>query len=285
MSDTHKSGAPHWCPDRTPSSGEMPTPDGDGDSTARIVDCDDGDGDSAPRIAISNGAQQIAIVDEAPGPASTEAPEPCGATRHSPPDSGADAIYVVSDGNGYIGAYPSAAVAEAAMRPHPLIPFIIQRFAVAPGPVDSVWVVLYRDLDAVAFVSNDREEAARVQQIYAGVGLAYPDEIDYWEQPFGVMAKSAAERLDVQTRAYQSWAGASEADLHAAEEADLARAEALCAPRADGPLARAFRENERITILDAVIPWSGPASAPPCCDQGPGAEKHETEGLDCGGGQ
>lgn len=147
------------------------------------------------------------------------------------------------------------------MRPHPLVPYITLRFAAAPGPVSAVWVVLYRDLDAVAFVSNDRGEAARVQQVYASVGLAYDDDIDYWEQPFGVVAPRAAERLAIQTRAHRTWGAMTEADFRAAEEADAARAEGLCAPRADGPLARAFRENERLAILDAVVPLAAPASS------------------------
>jgi len=163
-------------------------------------------------------------------------------------------LHVVSDSAGYVGTFPTLSAAHlAVVQKYPLTPFLIQKFAVAPGSTDSVWVVLYRDLDAVAFVSNDREAAVRVQAAYASIGLAYDDSIDYWEQPVGVVATGAARRLEAQARAHRMYSGDDDGDLERSLEADQARLEELLAPRADGPLERLLRENERVTILDAVV--------------------------------
>jgi hypothetical protein len=179
------------------------------------------------------------------------------------PQDGPTGLYVVSDSVGFVGAFPTARAAEdAVFRKYPEIPCIVQRFPVAPGPCDNVWVVLYRDLDAVAFVSNSRAEAERIRQVYASVGLVYDDDVDYWEQPFGVLSKPAAERLAMRHRVHEAYAGDLGFDTFQAEaDADLARVDALSRPREDGPLARLLRENEPITIMDCVVPVSS-TSAP-----------------------
>ncbi len=174
-----------------------------------------------------------------------------------------EALYVVSDCVGFVGAFPSAAAAEVAViRAYPTIPFIVQRFPVAPGPCDTVWVVLFRDIDAVAFVSNSREGAEKVKHTYDRVGLTYDDSIDYWEQAFGVVSKPAAERLQTQLRAHTMYAGQMTAEEYQRlEEEDMARLDAITQPRADGPLARLIRENELVTILDCVVPVDAALSA------------------------
>lgn len=165
-------------------------------------------------------------------------------------------LYVVSDNFGFVGAFSSAAFAEElVLRKYPSIPFITQRFPTIPGPCDSVWVVLYRDIDAVAFVSNSRSEAERVQGVYQRVGLSYPDSIDHWEQALNVVSKPAEDRLIPRHRAHLMYAGPlTTEEVEKMEAADLARVEALVASKDDGPLARVIRELEPVTIMDCVIP-------------------------------
>jgi hypothetical protein len=186
------------------------------------------------------------------GPSAGAARAACDAHAATSPEG----LYVVSASDGYVGTFPSpSAATDAVARKYPSIPLLVQRFPVAPGPCDRVWVVLYRDLDAVAFVSNARAEAERVREGYARVGLAYLDELDYWEQPFGVVAAHATERLAARHRAHVQCAGPlSDEELQRAAAEDLERSAALCQPKADGPLARLWRENEQITIMDCVIP-------------------------------
>jgi hypothetical protein len=189
----------------------------------------------------------------------------------SEPVTGADkhaTLYVLSDGHGFVGAFLSASGAESVVRENPLIPFIVQKFPTQPGPVSTVWVVLYRDIDAVAFVSNSRDEAVRVQDVYGKVGLTYPDSIDHWEHPVGIVAAPAAERMKTLGRVHAMYAGPAEADaLRQREEDDLKKLDRLMNPIPDGPIARLLQENELVTILDCVVPASAGGDEPPIAEE------------------
>lgn len=185
-----------------------------------------------------------------PAPVAALAAEPAAEPAERPTH-----YHVLSDSRGFVGAFYSADDVNAIVRKHSLVPFLVQRFEVAPGPVATIWVVLYRDLDAVAFVSNSRAEAERVQSVYNRVGLAYIDSIDYWEHPANKLSKSAAERLETLSDAHDMFAEPVTLEkLQAREDEDRERLERLVEMRADGPVAKLLRETERITIFDCVVP-------------------------------
>ncbi len=166
-----------------------------------------------------------------------------------------ESYYVLSDGHGFVGAFYSAAAAEEKVAEYNLIPFLVQRFGVAPGPVGTIWVVLYRDIDAVAFVSNSRAEAERVQTVYNQIGLTYTDSIDYWEHPANMVSDAVNERLKSFSRAHTMYAGElSPEELMARQIKDYNKICELMQPRKDGPIARMLKENEKITIIDCVVP-------------------------------
>jgi hypothetical protein len=153
-----------------------------------------------------------------------------------------------------VGAFYDAASAVTEATKHHLVHFLIQRFRVAPGPVGTVWVVLYRDIDAVAFVSNSRAEAESTQKAYSSVGLTYEDSIDYWEHPANVVNKGSVQRLEAQSQAHEMYGPSiSLEELQAQELAAYEQISRMMQPREDGPLAQVIRENQRITILDCVI--------------------------------
>jgi hypothetical protein len=161
--------------------------------------------------------------------------------------------YVLSDSQGYVGTFYSAKAAKDIVQKYSPIPFIIQQFGVASGPVATVWIVLYRDIDSVAFVSNSRAEAERVQGIYNTVGLAYPDSIDYWEHSANRCTRSALDRLETLREVHSTVFDPEEMRIR--QEENERRLEQLERQRDDGPLARMIRENEPITIYDCVVPW------------------------------
>lgn len=161
-------------------------------------------------------------------------------------------LYVVSDSGGFVGAFTTKAAAVDVARSHDYAAFIVQRFKVAPGPLESVWVVPYRDATAVAFVSNSQSEAGRVHKMYAEVGLTFPDSIEYWEQPLNVVSVPAAARLDLARRARMASASAEE--LRQSEEADIDRLTSMDGPIPNGPLEQIIRESEPITIMNCVVP-------------------------------
>jgi hypothetical protein len=193
-------------------------------------------------------------------------------SRVVPAPPGPEALFVVSSAEGFVGAFLSpGAAGEATLGRFPSVPFVVQRFPLAPGPREAVWCVLYKgDCSAIAFASNDRAEAVRVQEIYARIGAVYDDDIDHWEAPVGRVAEPIAERLGSLHRAHVMYgAGPGDGDLQKMEKADLARLEELSRPRADGPLARLFRELELVTIMDCVVPV---ALAPPASADADGGE-------------
>jgi hypothetical protein len=168
-----------------------------------------------------------------------------------------DNYYVLSDSSGFVGAFYTIQDAAREVLKYNLIPFIVQKFSVAPGPVDRVWVVLYRDLDAVAFVSNNREEAEKVQLIYGRVGLSYPDYIDYWEQYANTINPNIIIRLESLSRAHSDCVGeASEAELKQRELDDIERVSRLIGSRLP------ITTSDNITILDEVIPIGIGGEAP-----------------------
>jgi len=121
--------------------------------------------------------------------------------------------------------------------------------------VATIWVVLYRDLDSVAFVSNSRAEAERIQNIYNTVGLAYIDSIDYWEHPANKISNAAADRLEVLSEAHKAFAEPDALEkMQTRADKDSEYLEQLLKMRENGPIAKVLRENEKITIFDCVVP-------------------------------
>lgn len=163
--------------------------------------------------------------------------------------------YVVSSSNGFVAAYyGESAVRENVLKKFSLLPFVVQRFKIVEGPVDVVWVVLFSSNDAVAFVSNSRDEAERVRAGYARIGLAYEDPIDFWERKVGVITETTLEFLSATNRAHEMYAGPAVAEeREKQEQAELARLNDLLSPIPDGPISRALREMERISIFDGVV--------------------------------
>ena len=186
-------------------------------------------------------------------------------------------IYVLSDGSGFVGAFGSRHTLNEVVRAHPLIPFLTQVFLLSPGPAESVWVVLYRDIDAVAFVSNDRAAAMERQALLNQVGLSYSDDIDYWEQPVDKVNAVVTERLKTLGRVHTIYAGTAEADaLRQMEADDVRRLDQLMAPLPNGPIERLLRENLRSSIFDSVTMCVAktPEVYDPCA---PEAEAAQTE--------
>lgn len=217
--------------------------------------------DAEPKLELAELEALIESKLETPEPE----PEPL---AEAMPEDWPEYFHVVSDNQGFVGAFFTLnGVREHVLDRFSLTPFVVQRFAVADCPIDRIWVVLYRDLDAVAFVSNSRDEAERRQEALGSIGLTYPDSIDYWEHPVGTIAKAPYARLSALHRAHEMYAGVAVAEeRQQCEKARLARLERLervLQPELDGPIARLLREEERITIFDCVIPVDAHGASAP----------------------
>jgi len=164
--------------------------------------------------------------------------------------------HVLSDRAGFVGAFTSGRAARDVVDAHPGVPFVIQTFPVAAGmPTEIVWVVVMRDIEHVAFVSNDIAEATRVHEAYKRIGLVYDDEIGWWRQLADTLNVSVRERLLTETTVLNHPPTAE--DLARASIEDDERVARLAAPLPGGPLEQCIIENmviDRPSILDMIVP-------------------------------
>lgn len=152
-------------------------------------------------------------------------------------------VFVVADSGGFVGSFLSKEHAvESTVKKYPDHPFISYTFALEPTiNATSVYVLLYKYLDAVAFVSNDPAAARRAQKALQAVELTYGEALENWRHPTGVVAAAAHTRIT-----------AAEELAKLSHEELVTRAEKLEAmlfrePAAVDPYAK-------ITILDCVVP-------------------------------
>jgi hypothetical protein len=113
-------------------------------------------------------------------------------------------LYVVSDSAGYVGTFLSKNdVASCVVNKYPHVNFLVSEFPFEEsGDQHYVWVVLYRDIDHVAFVSNDINKAIKTQSLLNHIELSYTDSIDFWKQNLGSLTELVSERLHYQNEAY-----------------------------------------------------------------------------------
>ena len=110
-------------------------------------------------------------------------------------------FYAISDIQGLIGVFTSKNAIFNISNEYNSINFLVQRFKVFPGSIDFVWSVLYKTSDAVAYVSNNKEDAIRAQTMLNKVSLCYDDNIDYWKIPINSIHEDKKKRLDVSKKA------------------------------------------------------------------------------------
>ena len=171
-------------------------------------------------------------------------------------------LYVLSDNVGYVGSYYSISDVEEITSAYHLVTFMIQCFKTSKTEdLLTVWVVLYRDIDAVAYVSNNRMDAVKVHSVLMQMGIAYMDCIDYWKQPVG-LSKSAKDRLDA---------------IHSIKDKKLLddsynifiqKLNLSNANLPNGPIEQLINETQKISIIDAIIPSIVPNGSAAINDEG-----------------
>ena len=157
-------------------------------------------------------------------------------------------LYVLSDNVGDVGSYYSISDVEEITSAYHLVTFMIQCFKTSKTEdLLTVWVVLYKDIDAVAYVSNNRMDAVKVHSVLMQMGIAYMDCIDYWKQPVG-LAKSAKDRLDA---------------IHSIKDKKLLddsynifiqKLNLSNENLPNGPIEQLINETQKISIIDAIVP-------------------------------
>jgi hypothetical protein len=142
---------------------------------------------------------QFGVFDEPPNVDSPidEPPNVDSPIDEPPPDDVVvpTVYYSLSCPVGLVGVFDSIEQVTAVLQLYPSIKFVAHKYNSSPGETQYVWVVLYRDVDAVAFVSNDREAAERVHKIYLDINLTYDDSIDYWRRTVNFISDGITEKM------------------------------------------------------------------------------------------
>jgi hypothetical protein len=157
-------------------------------------------------------------------------------------------LYVVSDASGFVVAYKSVPEVQAFMEKYSSLSFLVQRFELSPGQTELIWVVLYRDIDAVLYVSNNMEDAERIREMYGKVGLTYADPVTWWEQKVGEINQLTQDRLTTVNQAHVDYSMGIDNSAPTAPVSESERHIYL------SPLVRFCRENETVSLMKYVVP-------------------------------
>lgn len=117
-------------------------------------------------------------------------------------------LYCVSYSNGVVGVFSSMdKVTELVLNKYPSITFIIQVFK-RSNDIQSVdgkhiaWVILYKDSEAFAYVSDNKDEAHKAISIFDKIGKSYEELIDYMEQEIDVVSECVESILESLQKVY-----------------------------------------------------------------------------------
>ena len=101
-------------------------------------------------------------------------------------------LYCVSYNYGAVGIFSSIDKAkELIFNKYPSITFITQVFKNSEYKDDNnlVWIVLYKDIDTYAYVSDNKDEVIKAVGVFNKIGKLYEEEIEYFEQEIDVVAE------------------------------------------------------------------------------------------------
>lgn len=107
-------------------------------------------------------------------------------------------LYCVSCNYGAVGIFSSIDKAkEMIFDVYNSLTFITQVFKNSDekSKDNLVWIILYKDNDAYAYVSDNKKEVENAVIVFNKIGKLYEEEIDYLEQEIDVVAESITNLL------------------------------------------------------------------------------------------
>jgi len=160
--------------------------------------------------------------------------------------------YVVADSVGAVGAFASLAeVVQIAFAPYSAAVLGVYEFPIG-ADAKEVFVLPYKEINAVAFASDDLELVRAAQKRLLALGLTYPEDPAFWRCELGRLTKAGQARLALGEKAIG-------AELEKEHAAVLSRySEMLEDIKRDSPLARLLLLSEaadgRINLMQSIIP-------------------------------
>lgn len=117
-------------------------------------------------------------------------------------------LYCVSYPNGVVGVFSSLEkIKELVFDVFPSIVFIIQVYnnskdiQLIEGK-HTIWVIMYKDTETIAYVSDNKDEASNVVNIFNKIGKSYEDIIEYWEQDIDTIPECTYTILESLQKVY-----------------------------------------------------------------------------------
>jgi len=105
-------------------------------------------------------------------------------------------FFVVSDSSGFIVAYDDKEKLLDFHKKYTSVRFITSAHNFIEGAQKNyVYILPYRDIDAVAYASNCIESCRNMQKMLMSVNLTYDDDVEFWEQPFNIINKRIMDRI------------------------------------------------------------------------------------------
>jgi hypothetical protein len=164
---------------------------------------------------------------------------------------------VVSDREGYVGAFRSVGEAQRVLGKYIKLPFIYTKWPDNSGKPEKskktkrkVWVLPYLENDVVAFASTVKKEVEDMQGHLLRLQLVPPEEVDHWESEIGTIIPFALNRLR-RVYAVQYAVNKSTPGLGSKDRQTVSKF--LNMVSEDGPIAKKLKEIKKVDILEGVI--------------------------------
>ena len=161
-------------------------------------------------------------------------------------------VYVISDELGYVTSFINITDANTFLEKYSYVRMIIQTFKLNPAhQLQNIYVVVYKENNLVAFVSNDKEAAEHVRRTYLIVGAVHDEPIESRILPIGILNENDGKRLDISQKVFSGYFDGSQtmedvAKLNLKNETFL---ESLL----EGKAENIENLDKRIQLMDFVI--------------------------------
>jgi hypothetical protein len=104
-------------------------------------------------------------------------------------------LFAVSSKYGFVGVFDSVDSIKTLQQTFEYIKFIVHKFKSEDPGSEVAWVVLYKDINIAAFVSDCKKNAILVQSLYLEMEVTYDDDIKYWCKEINEISKHVENRL------------------------------------------------------------------------------------------
>ena len=166
--------------------------------------------------------------------------------------SATDVVYVVSDELGYVTSFIEIKDANTFLEKYSYVNLIIQTFKLNPASqLEKIYVVVFKENNLVAFVSNDKEAAEHVHKTYLIIGAVHNEPIEDRLLPIGIINENDEKRLDISQKVFSGYFDGSKT-LEDIAKLDI-KNETFLENLLEGKVENIEKLDKQIQLMDFVI--------------------------------